>query len=375
MGSVAHQGRVSGCHLVGSISGCTDAESAFRKSVQGLPNRLKRVPDGETGERFMFTMWQFSLFEAVPQILGTFNMNQPISGKDFSPEEVEAGNAQIRNLAMDTKYDDVAIESYATFKRLKDEGVIPKDTKFQVCLPTSASVVVIIYHQFRETAFDVHMKGLFKAMRKLQDEIPHEELSIQIDLACDTAFWEGVYEPSWFDDPKESTLQYILQMISHVDQDVELGIHNCYGKLCIADDSRRIQHTEHLPGDIEHRHWHEPTSLRAVTDRGLSLLARTSHKIDYFHCPVPQSAMDFLPQYFSPLAELYPALQGHGCELNLGLVHFEDLEGTKKRIGEAQKLAPDFGVSTACGMGRTPVEHVKGLMDLMTEVSEPVFPS
>jgi hypothetical protein len=123
---------------------------------------------------------------------------------------------------------------------------------------------------------------------------------------------------------------------------------------------------------MEHKHWMEPKSLQAVTDRALVLLARTPHRISYFHCPVPLSAMPFLSGYLAPLSQLYPALVEHGCELILGLVHYEDTEGTKERIEEARKLAPAFAVATECGMGRTPHSQVADLMDLMTTVTDAV---
>lgn len=124
---------------------------------------------------------------------------------------------------------------------------------------------------------------------------------------------------------------------------------------------------------MEHKHFFEPSSLQAVTDRTLALLSRTTHKIAYSHFPTPQSAMAFLPKYLSPLSVLYPALQEHGCELYLGVVVFDDLEGTKLRIEEAKRFAPKFGVSTGCGFGRTPPEEIEETMRLMAEVSEPVF--
>lgn len=126
-------------------------------------------------------------------------------------------------------------------------------------------------------------------------------------------------------------------------------------------------------GDMEHKHFFEPTSLQAVTGRTLALFARTPHKITYSHFPVPQSAMAHLPKYLSPLTVLYPALQKHGCELYLGVVKFGDLGGTKKRIEEAKKFAPEFGVATEYGWGRTPPEEIKETMRLLAEVSEPVW--
>jgi hypothetical protein len=116
----------------------------------------------------------------------------------------------------------------------------------------------------------------------------------------------------------------------------------------------------------------EPQSLRAVTDRALALLARTPHEISYFHCPVPLSAMPFLPSYLAPLSQLYPALVEHGCELILGLVHAQDLEGTRERVGEARKLAPTFGVATECGMGRTPPDQVADLMAISALMADRV---
>jgi hypothetical protein len=123
---------------------------------------------------------------------------------------------------------------------------------------------------------------------------------------------------------------------------------------------------------MEHKHWMEPQSLQAVVDRGLELLSRTPHPISYFHCPVPLSAMPHLTAYLAPLRDLYPALRDHGCELYLGLVHAGDLQGTKARIAEAQKVAPEFGVAAECGLGRTPVEHFEGFMSISAAVTRPI---
>jgi hypothetical protein len=218
-----------GCHLVGSIL-LPDTETVFRECIERIPNRLKRVPDGETGNRSYFTAFQFAVFSSLPQCMAPFAMNKAAERKDIPPAEVKENIVKLQRLTIETGYDEAAIESYATFKRLKDEGVIPKGVRFQVCLPTGASVVIALHHQYREAGFQVYEAALFRAMRRLQDAIPAEELSIQIDLAVDTAFWEGVYEEPWFEDVKEGTLRYIVRMIGQVDGGVELGLHNCYGE-------------------------------------------------------------------------------------------------------------------------------------------------
>lgn len=124
---------------------------------------------------------------------------------------------------------------------------------------------------------------------------------------------------------------------------------------------------------MEHKHWYEPTSLRAVTDRAVALFEKTPHKISYFHCPVPLSAMPTLSDFLAPLSDLYKLLQAHGCDLFLGLVHFNDLDGTKTRIEAAKKLAPRFGVATECGWGRTPADQLDNIMKISSEVSAPVL--
>jgi hypothetical protein len=218
-----------GCHLVGSILP-PDTETVFRECIESLPSRLKRIPDGETGNRSYFTAFQFAVFSSLPLCMAPFAMNKAAEAKDIPPAEVEENMAKLQRLSIETGYETAAIESYAIFNRLKNEDIIPRGMRFQVCLPTGASVVIALHHQYREAGFEVYEAALFRAMRRLQDAIPAEELSIQIDLAVDTAFWEAVYEEPRFEDIKEGTLRYIVRMIEQGDGGVELGLHNCYGE-------------------------------------------------------------------------------------------------------------------------------------------------
>lgn len=141
--------------------------------------------------------------------------------------------------------------------------------------------------------------------------------------------------------------------MDQIDKDVELGIHNCYG-------------------DMEHKHWFEPKSLRAVVDRGLRLYENSSHNIDYFHLPVPVSAMDNLDEFLAPLADLAPKLKANNTDLVLGVIQFNDPEGTRKRIAAASRVVDEFEVSTECGWGRTPEDQIESIMELTCEVAEPL---
>lgn len=106
---------------------------------------------------------------------------------------------------------------------------------------------------------------------------------------------------------------------------------------------------------MEHRHWQEPESLAVITERGLAVFDQTPRPINFFHLPVPKSAMHNLDAYYEPLAKLLPKMKEQGTELYLGVVIEHDLEGTKKRIDAAKKALGDieFGVATECGWGRT----------------------
>jgi hypothetical protein len=198
-----------------------------------MPGRLKRIPDGETGSRNYFTVWQSDAFKASPAVQIRFVDNAPVPEDKFTGAEIEEGIARLKAAGpLKTGYDDAAIQSYAVFKRMRDEGSIPDGVRFQVCLPTTANVVApFVQPAFQARIEPIYEEALFHAMRNIQDQIPHEDLAIQIDMAVDTAFWEGVLYSPWFGgDVKEYIVGYISRMIGQVDADVELGIHNCYGK-------------------------------------------------------------------------------------------------------------------------------------------------
>lgn len=234
---------VHGVHLVGSVP-LPDAESVFRQCLAAVPpSRLKRIPDGETGDRQLFTTFQAGAFDAYPAMKVEFIHNAPVNNKDFTPEQVDEGIEVLRNANIETGYDTNAITNYDVFRRLRDEGVVPKGVKFQVSVPTVANVIVpFVQRAFLRRVEPIYEQALFKAVRHIQDAIPHEDLAFQLDIALDTAFWEATnpetvkendglqwFQP-WFEgDVKDYCTKYIVRFCDQVDQDVEVGMHNCYG--------------------------------------------------------------------------------------------------------------------------------------------------
>ncbi|KAI5465126.1 hypothetical protein BGZ63DRAFT_350836 [Mariannaea sp. PMI_226] len=322
---------VLGCHLVGSIP-LNDAEAALRRCGEGLRGLLRSIPDGETGQRNYFVKFQALNF---PEVLRSGFLDETRAPKSFTDAQARQ---ELERLVVDTGYDEAALKSYVIFKELQSEGVIEKDIKFQVCLPSIANVVgLLVKKDFRHIVAPIYEQALFKSLKRIQELIPHENLAIQIDLGMDLAYWEDkVFEP-WFSD-KGYVVEYIVRMIAQVNPEVDLGIHYCYG-------------------DIERKHWAEPTSLGPIVNLHQELKEqiireKIPRSIQWIHCPVPLSAMDNLDNFFKPLSNLRDHLALDKTTLYLGLVHPYDLKGTQERVMAAEKVVDEFGIATECGWGR-----------------------
>ena len=121
----------AGTHFVGSI--CLDtAEDVFTTLSTELGSRSKRIPDGETGNRYNWVDWQIQTFSHVKRLQRTID-----SGIDHATEApIPDDEAKKMIGELHTGYADTALESYAIFAKLKKAGTIPKHVKFQVSLPT-----------------------------------------------------------------------------------------------------------------------------------------------------------------------------------------------------------------------------------------------
>lgn len=176
-------------------------------------------------------MFQFSLFPASAL---SFPDNGPLSEeqlavltKHFEENEIHSG------------YEDAAIQSYGVFKTLKAQGIIPPSTKFQVGLPTLTNVIgAAIKPSIQKIAAPCYEKALLNAISRIQENIPHDELAIQIDMGMDMACWEDFHmtEPFWNDlqwnvwfDTRLYVVEYITRMIDQVADTVDVGLHFCYG--------------------------------------------------------------------------------------------------------------------------------------------------
>lgn len=219
--------KVTGCHLVGSVP-LQDSEAVFRKCSEGMPGRLRRIPDGETGIRNYFVYFQSLLWPK--SIQPEIRLNVIPEAREFTQQEVDEGMRLLEATELSTGYDDAAIASYEVFKDMKKQGVIAADVKFQVSITTLGNVVgAYVERAFQHRAEKLYEAALFRAMRNIQDQIPHQDLAIQLDMSVEVLYWEGVWSPPWWND-RQYMVDYIARMANQVHDDVELGFHFCYGE-------------------------------------------------------------------------------------------------------------------------------------------------
>lgn len=281
-----------------------------------------------------------------PEILGP--ISYATTSNQYSDEEVQE---IVKTLPpAQTGYDTNAISSYELFRQKKAAGLIAPQTRFQVSLPTPFPVLWLYGSGFRKHLEPLYMKGMLQAIDNIQAAIPHSELSIQIDIAAEFGLFDGGFGGDiewWFDGPvKDGLLERISWVANAIADDVELGVHLCYG-------------------DLGHKHFKEPEDTSILVDIFLRLQKTWKHRIDYVHLPVPVARDD--AAYFAPLAALQAA-RGD-TEVYLGLVHPDGAAGTQRRMARAREVLPTFGMATECGLGRTPPEDIESILRIMAEQS------
>lgn len=344
MADTARTKNVQGALLVGSMP-LANSEAVFRFVGEHLGDHLKRMPDGETGERINWAQWQHNVFSAVPALTSELSDAGYIKRLKFRLKPgATADDVKFPPLG----YAAAAKASYQTFSALKKAGEIPPNMKFQVCLPTPiAPTTIFIFPEDHARLEPLYEAAMLAELDAIVAAIPASELAIQWDTAIEFAILEGVM-PHAVKDPDVTLVSRLVRLGNHVPDDVELGFHLCYG-------------------DSGGRHFKEPEDTSKLVSVANSIVGGLNRKLDWLHLPVPKERTD--EKYYEALAGL---TLDPRTELYLGLVHSTDgVEGTQKRIAAALKYAPHFGVATECGCGRRKPETLPELMRVHRMVSAP----
>jgi hypothetical protein len=340
------------CYLVGSVP-LANAESVFTAIGAALGTRIKRIPDGETGERLDWITWLEIVFANSPALEQSdefFRVHATGTGR--KRYRLKSGKAvadiQFENLF----YADNAKASYTKFKRLRDSGNIAAGTKFQVDLVPAHSVLWLFLVEELQAAVDpIYNEAVGKEIEKLSATIPHRDLAIQLDVASAVFARLQREETGIFGDSKPAMqgkfAAILAELANRVPADIDLLFHFCYG-------------------DSNHRHVVEPTDMGDMVEMAMQLIWRVKRPIQLIHMPVPRNRDD--DAYFEPLKKLKLPPE---TRLALGLVHYTDgLEGTSRRILTARKYVRDFAIGTECGFGRRASQTIAELLRIHAAAAE-----
>jgi hypothetical protein len=336
-------------HFNGGVN-LPDAETVMREITSRVPNGVTRIPDGETGDRQQWIFFQLQKFWQTPGL----EQAPPAGdtpGYDQMPkvrlaEGQDAGSITWPNIG----YADAYLESYRTFTRLRDEGVIPTGVRFQVEYPTPlASINAWIVPEDQDRLEASYKDALFADLDRVLAELPHDDIAVQWDVAVEFGLLEGGFEPNashGFD----AIVTRLAECVEHVPSDVPVGLHLCYG-------------------DYQHRHFKEPESLEMQVRVANALTERASRPIRWFAFTVPQYQRE--SSYFAPLAQLSV---GDETELYFALVPYHPEQQEQGTTDEQVRLVDEqldgraWGVCTECGMARAEREEIPTLLDLHREI-------
>jgi hypothetical protein len=333
-------------HLVGSI-GLDTVDEVYRTVGELLGPYLRRVPDGEVGGRKLWISWQYPLLRASvflrPDPSGAIRPTNRFPlltlAEGVAPADVRFG---------ELGYAREARASYLDFVAARDNGTLPKGIRFQVCLPTPfavvSSVVVPAVLPAVEAAYE---RAMIAEVAALCRHIPHGDLAIQWDVCNEMVVWDGQASDAVpADVPREKLIARMQRLCAAVPDDVELGLHLCYG-------------------DFGAKHFVEPKDAAKMVEFANALAKSIPHKLAYIHMPVPIERNDDM--FHRPFRDLE---LGDGTELFLGLVQAKDgVEGTRARLAAARRHAPQFGIATECGMARARSEEtVRALLKIHADI-------
>jgi ubiquinone/menaquinone biosynthesis C-methylase UbiE len=332
-----------GVHLVGSIP-LPNAEAVFRIIGAGLGDRLRRIPDGETGPRADWIVWQYPVLSSRPQ----FEVAPP--APEFYRalprlrlrEGVAADELRFEALG----YAEAARSSYRTYSVLKRDGGVPRGCRFQVSLPTPlapiSAFVAVEDQAVVEPAYEAAMRFELEA---ILDEIPHDQLAIQWDANFEFGMIDGDL-PVWFPDVDDGVLERLLRISALVPPEVELGFHFCHG------------HDEQDP----HRH----RGIERMVEIANALAARLHRPLNWVHIPLAREHHD------AALEPLRRLRVGAETEVYLGALHTDEPDHrVRRRIEAARAAAVEFGLAAPCGWGRLGSARVPELIDAHVRLTRP----
>lgn len=344
-------------HFNGSVN-LVDAESVMREIAARVPSGLRRIPDGETGDRGNWILFQLQKFRQLPWLVPARPAGPP-DGEDGEYEQLPqlrlADGVDPAQVSWpDIGYADAYLESYQVFAALREQGVIPAGVRFQVEYPTPmASISGYIVPEQQQALLESYERAMFADLRRLLAAVPAGEVAVQWDVAVEFGILEEAFAPGGAQ-AFDAIIAALTRCVDQVPAGIPVGLHLCYG-------------------DYGHQHFMQPESL-ALQVRVLNAVAAAAARpVSFVSFTVPQ--YQHAESYFAPLAGL---AADPATELNFALVPYHPAEQAQGTTGDQVRLIDaalasgpggrDWGICTECGMGRVSPEDVPALLDLHRQI-------
>jgi hypothetical protein len=345
-------------HFNGSVN-LPDAETVMREISARIPTGVRRMTDGETGERGYWIRFQIQKFLAMPELepVGTRQAYDTDEGAAPALPQlrlVEGASAETitwPNLG----YADEYAKSFELFGALQADGAIPAGVRFQMQYPTPmASMAGTIAPADLPGVAASYETALFADLDRSLAAVPHDRCAVQWDVAVEFGLLDGGYG-SGSGVPLSVIVPGLTRCVDRVPDDVPVGLHLCYG-------------------DYGHQHFKQPQSLAMQVQVANAVASAARRGIAWLSFTVPQSRSD--EGYFAPLrglqagpeTELYFALVPYHPDAQAPGTTAEQVRLIDALLAGSSSARREWGICTECGMGRVAAEDVPRLLDLHREI-------
>ena len=329
--------------LVGSLPSAS-AEDAFATCGPVFGDSCFALPDGETGDRAMWILHDANgLFGSHPDLeLRKSPKETPPGFPNWVPGHLwDIQQFRVKQGVSALKLGswarmDAAIESYASFRKYRDDGVIPAGVRFQIGLPGPCSAIAMFFRENFESDYPImeaaYVDLVERELGKLFEVAPAEDIAIQFDCAAETIDIEGVMQWVTKDKAWNRFVDPIPRLSSAVPEEALLGFHLCYGT---------------FPA------WpmFETKDMSVAVRMANQAITSSSRTVDFFHIAGPTTTRSQDDSFFKPLQDLNVG----DARVFLGLaMNVDGTVGLKIREQTARRYLADFGVANYCGFGRQP---------------------
>jgi hypothetical protein len=301
-------------HFNGSVN-LVDTDTVLREIASRVPTGVHRIPDGETGDRQHWIMFQLEKFWQTPGIerAGAQDQTQRYVQRPKVRLAVSADSSRLQwpNLG----YADAYANSFESFRRMRAGGTIGGDVLFQVQYPTPLAAINAWFVAGDQPRVEPsYERALFADLQNLLARLPHADIAVQWDVAVEIAILESAFEAATGQD-FDSIVQRLARCVDQVPPEVPVGLHLCYG-------------------DYLHSHYKEPGSLELQVRLTSGVAECAIRSISWVAFTVPQYQRS--AEYFAPLCELRVPTE---TELN-SVPRCESGTGHDRRTGAADRRVP-----------------------------------